>query len=739
MSMSNRLSLGRLNIPTKLTILVAAIGIVALALAGVFVRRQLIEISALENERQGLAYLRQLHSTFQLVQQHRDATSLEFSKAETTGVSNQAELESLRGLVSNDFETLAEMDQRLGVAVGSRDLFADLHRNWNNIESRFDRLDAQQSFDAHGRLLDDMIDLALTIGEGSGLRTTDDLASFYLADTAMSRLLDVSEDLARLQVRGIEVAQVQSADVEQRQELRSLQANVQVELAAIDRSLELAFVQGFGLRQEGEDSWKTAESRAAVFLAFTDQELLRVPAEGEFLSATPDLVAATGSEALAALYAVSSVELNSLGRRLDERLDRLRLQLYVASSALLLGFLLSGLLAFLIARGLTRQLGAITDTLAQIGIGNFEARAEVLTEDELGTVAESMNGMLGNTLALIQSREERDAQQASIMKLLDEVSGVAEGDLSRDAEVTPEITGAIADAFNFMIDQLRQVVGNIQGTAVQVGDAADEIQGTTESLAESSDLQSQGIIEASSKIRGMAASMQSVSIDAVKAAEVARQSLEGALRGAKAASKTAAGMNNVRQEVQETSKRIKRLSESSQEIGEIAKVINEIADRTGMLALNASIQAASAGEAGRGFAVVAAEVERLAVRAADATKRIDELIRTIQSETGEVIIAMEETTREVVEGSALAAEAGATLAEIENVSKELAQLVGGISDASTVQADTSENVARTMEQISEVSQLTSTGSRNAALSVQGLAALVVKLRDSVRTFKLPSE
>ncbi|MEM7353934.1 MAG: methyl-accepting chemotaxis protein, partial [Acidobacteriota bacterium] len=267
--------------------------------------------------------------------------------------------------------------------------------------------------------------------------------------------------------------------------------------------------------------------------------------------------------------------------------------------------------------------------------------------------------------------------------------------------------------------------------------SAKHIQGSTETLARGSDSQSRSIIDASDTIRGMAGAMQSVSSSAVRAAEVARVAHESSLRGAQAVVQTARGMNNVRQEVQQTSKRIKRLGETSQEVGEIARLINDIADRTGMLALNASIQAASAGEAGRGFAVVAAEVERLAVRAAEATKRIDELINTIQGETSEVVIAMEETTREVVNGSTLASEAGQTLAEIEDVSKQLADLVETISEASTRQAGASEEIAQSMTKISGVSQQTASGSRDAAESVQDLAALVDRLHDSVRTFRLP--
>ncbi len=734
MSISDRLSLRRLKIPTKLIILVGVIGVVAVVMAVALVRQQLSEIGSLRDEQGGLRYLRQLHSTFQHLQQHRSAASMALLDN-----SPQGDLQQLRSVLATDFETLAATDQQLGGQLTTNELFATIQRNWRNVSTRFDQFDERQSYDAHSRLLDDVVDLALAVGEGSGLRTTSDLASFYLTEITMARLLEVSEETGKLQARGLEVAAYGPPAVELRQELANRTANIAVGISAIERSLELAFAQGFGLRQQGEAVWQTADNRVRVFLAFIDQEILRELPEGEVLQVSPAGVLEAGNQALTALYAVANVELDSLEERLTARLGRLQLLLGLTLGGLAIGFLVSGLLAFFIARGLTRQLGMITATLTQIGIGNFEARSEIVTEDELGTVARSLNGMLANTLALIQSREERDTQQKSIMKLLDEVSDVAQGDLTRDAEVTPEITGAIADAFNFMISELRRLVGDIQDTAEQVGDAAVHIQTTTESLAEGSDSQSRRIIDASETIRSMAGAMQGVSANAVRAAEVARIARSSSLRGAQAVTQTAKGMISVRQEVQETSKRIKRLGETSQEIGEIAKLINEIADRTGMLALNASIQAASAGEAGRGFAVVAAEVERLAVRAADATKQIDELIKTIQGETNEVVIAMEETTREVVNGSTLASEAGQTLTEIEEVSNELADLVESISDASTSQAGSSEQIAQAMADISGISQSTASGSRDAAESVQGLAALVGKLRDSVSTFKLPAD
>jgi twitching motility protein PilJ len=363
----------------------------------------------------------------------------------------------------------------------------------------------------------------------------------------------------------------------------------------------------------------------------------------------------------------------------------------------------------------------------------------VRTEDELGEMANALNSMLDSTLSLIQSQEEKEQIQQSIMKLLDEIAGVADGDLTHEAEVTEEVTGAIADSFNFMIDQLRRVISDVQQTTLQVSSAATEIYATAQHLSQGSETQAVQIVDTSAAVDEMTRSSQQVSENAIMSATVAEQSRVNAQQGAEAVEKTIGGMNGIRQQVQETAKKIKRLGESSQEIGEIVQLISDIADRTSILALNASIQAAMAGEAGRGFAVVAAEVERLAERSAEATKRIGTLVKSIQSETNEAVAAMESTTREVVVGSEIANEAGQALGEIGSVSTRLAELIQSISVASKQQARGSESVARAMNEISDVTQQTAAGTKQAAVSIQNLAELADSLRASVNTFKLPTK
>ncbi|MDH4319511.1 MAG: methyl-accepting chemotaxis protein, partial [Desulfobulbaceae bacterium] len=396
-------------------------------------------------------------------------------------------------------------------------------------------------------------------------------------------------------------------------------------------------------------------------------------------------------------------------------------------------------LTVLLAKALTKQTDAIMQVFSSIGMGDFEARSPLYTRDELGHVAESLNTMLDNTLTLIQSREERDNIQNSIMRLLEDVSGLADGDLTIDAEVTADVTGAIADSYNFMIEQLRDIIANVQDATLQVSSSANEIQTTAEHLAQGSESQAMQITDTSAAIDEMAVSIQQVSENAATSSQVGEQAKATAAQGTKAVQDTIEGMNRIREQVQETSKRIKRLGESSQEIGEITQLISDIADRTSILALNASIQAAMAGDAGRGFAVVAEEVERLAERSTNATKQIDSLVKTIQSETNEAMTAMETTTQEVVHGTKLTDMAGRALWEIDAVSARLAELIQSISLAAKQQARGSEALSASMVEIAEVTQQTAAGTKQAAVSINNLAVLADGLRDSLSRFKLPDD
>ena len=336
------------------------------------------------------------------------------------------------------------------------------------------------------------------------------------------------------------------------------------------------------------------------------------------------------------------------------------------------------------------------------------------------------------------TKELNDRNQEAIMRLLDEMGSLAEGDLTVKATVTEDMTGAIADSINFAVEQLRTLVTTINDTSVQVASSAQETQATAMHLAEAAEHQAQEINSASSRITEIAQSINQVSRNSADSAEVARRSVQIATNGAGVVRQTIAGMDSIRDQIQETSKRIKRLGESSQEIGSIVELINDISEQTNILALNAAIQAASAGEAGRGFAVVADEVQRLAERSSSATKRIESLVQTIQADTNEAVSSMEQTTSEVVAGARLAEDAGTALGEIEKVSSDLSGLIEGISVAAQEQSSAASNITETMNTIQSITAQTSQGASQTAESIGNLAQLAADLRRSVADFKLPA-
>ncbi len=332
---------------------------------------------------------------------------------------------------------------------------------------------------------------------------------------------------------------------------------------------------------------------------------------------------------------------------------------------------------------------------------------------------------------------ENERNQEAIMRLLDELSSLADGDLTVQATVTEDITGAIADSINYAIEALRELVTTINDSAIQLDGAAKQTQGVAAHMAKASSAQSRQISAASESMADMAASIEEVSGNSERCSDVARHSVDVAHKGGDAVRRTIDGMNAIRETIQETSKRIKRLGESSQEIGNIVELINDIAEQTNILALNASIQASMAGEAGRGFAVVADEVQRLAERAANATKQIEVLVRTIQTDTNEAVVSMERSTTDVVGGALLAENAGAALEEIEQVSNQIASLVQNISASARQQAAVSGNISKNMQVVREISSQTAEGSTATSTSIAKLAALSAQLRKSVAGFRLP--
>ncbi|MEY4427129.1 MAG: hypothetical protein RL535_1427, partial [Pseudomonadota bacterium] len=336
----------------------------------------------------------------------------------------------------------------------------------------------------------------------------------------------------------------------------------------------------------------------------------------------------------------------------------------------------------------------------------------------------------------LQAKRVNDGNQAAILRLMNELQAVAEGDLTQETTVTEDITGAIADSVNYTVEELRLLVGNVQNTASRVAQTTSQVENTSTELLAASTEQLREIRETGQSVLDMAGRINKVSAQAQDSALVARQSLVAAESGLSAVQNAIGGMNSIRDQIQETSKRIKRLGESSQEIGEITELISDITEQTNVLALNATIQAASAGEAGRGFSVVAEEVQRLAERSADATRQIASLVKAIQTDTQDAVAAMERSTHGVVEGAKLSDTAGTALTEIDKVSRRLADLIEQISTATSAEATSANAVANNIQHIFAVTEQTGEGTRATAQQVRELSMMANELRESVSRFKI---
>jgi twitching motility protein PilJ len=335
-----------------------------------------------------------------------------------------------------------------------------------------------------------------------------------------------------------------------------------------------------------------------------------------------------------------------------------------------------------------------------------------------------------------EAEAENKRNQEAILRLLNEMGDLADGDLTIRAQVTEDITGAIADSMNYTIEELRTLVQGVNNAALQVTQKTAHAQSISAELLGAAERQSKEIEDTTAQVLQVSRSISEVSSTAEEGARVAQRSLSASDKGRLAVQNSISGMNDIREQIQETSKRIKRLGESSQEIGEIVELISDITEQTNVLALNAAIQAASAGEAGRGFSVVAEEVQRLAERSGEATKQIGAIVKTIQADTQDAVAAMEKSTMGVVEGAKLSDAAGQALTEIDYVTKNLAQLIQTISQATHAQAAATNKVAQNMQDILEITRQTTRGTQQAAGSIRDLASVAQELKSSVSGFKL---
>jgi twitching motility protein PilJ len=695
-------------------------------------------IATAKAEVKGLEYLRPLKKLSQGMATHRGLTNRLLNGDKTAIVERNKAAQQIEEAF-REFETV-DATEKAGYKIA--DKWTAVKDGWRTLLGKIENARPEAAFDQHSEMIAKVIEVSTDVWEFSTLALDPVADTYYLQDVMIARGIQGMEDLGQL--RGLTaglVARLKGASEfnltkDEKVKLTILAGTTESARTAIEKETKNAIRANATLKGKLEPLYEEYVSKTDAFLSKVRPILAE---DAKALAAiNPGELFNTGTEAIGSLNKLYDGFDPQLVELLNKRAASYRQTNYLSVLGTIIGLLAVTAVSLAVTRSLTMQINNLTRLFDRVEIGDYSKPARVLSSDELGHLTEQANATLERTTSLIQSEEQKDNLQRNIMKLLDEVSGVADGDLSKEAEVTADATGAIADSFNFMIAELRKVIGNVQNATLQVSSSANEIYTSAEHLADGSESQSEQIVNTSAAIDEMAVSIQQVSENAATSTTVAQQALSTAKQGNVAVRNTIEGMNKIREQAQETAKRIKRLGETSQEIGQIVQLIDDIADRTSILALNASIQAAAAGEAGRGFAVVAEEVERLAVRSTEATRKIATLVNAIQSETNEAVGAMEKNIQEVVSGSKVANQAGQSLNEIESVSLRLSELIQSISLASKQQARGSEALAKSMGDISNITQQTAAGTKQTAESVNALARLADDLRGSVSRFKLPS-
>ncbi len=690
------------------------------------------QISTAQKELRGLEYLRPFKQLAIQLASHRGMTN----RALLGDKSVDSDRAKLAASIDETIREVDAFDAKYSSEFHTAEKWNAAKDNWRSLRATEGA--AEGNFQKHTELISSILDITTDIWEYSTLALDPVADTYYLQDMMIARAIPSAEDAGHL--RGV----VTGILTRTKTGALALSDEEKVRISLLLGSIDTART---AFEKESRNAVRANPALKGKLESFVEEYKLKTDA---FTAKVKPLLQDAGGRPAAAEVWSSGNEAVSATAKMYDGFDPLMVELLKQRSATyaqtttyavggtILGLILVGIVVFFVTRTLTKQIDGLNSLFAKIGAGDYQSRATVSSEDELGKMTGSLNTMLDGTLALVQSKGEKDEIQRSIMKLLGEVSGVGDGDLTRDAEVSADITGAIADSFNYTIEQLRKIISSVQNTTVKVSTATSEMHSATNHLVNGSEQQAEQIIGVSAAIDEMAATIHQVSENAALSTAVANQALVNARQGNAAVRDTIDGMNRIREQTQETAKRLKRLGETSQEIGQIVQLIDDIADRTGILALNASIQAAAAGDAGRGFAVVAEEVERLAVRSTDATKKIAALVRAIQGETTESVAAMERNIQEVVSGSKVANQAGVALGEIESVSVKLSDLIQSISVASKQQARGSEELSRSMGQINEITQQTAAGTKQTAESVNDLAQLADDLRGSVSAFRLPA-
>jgi methyl-accepting chemotaxis protein len=684
----------------------------------------------------GLQYIRGLRGLLEHLQRHRTASMALLSGA-VSGPDQakfEEQLKTSREQVEGDIESINQQEAKNGRKLRTAEAWADIRDAWELVHRYHRFKTSDDSNRMHANLITQVLRQEATVADTAALLFVGEGSRYYLYDTLALKLPAQIEVLAQVQTETTGIALRREITLTERATLLGRKGEIDVLSKAVKENIGGVF--RYSPRLDNEVEALEFKNRIACVQAINVIEggLLK-PGKIDVL---PSEVFETVQKPIDAAFVLYDKGHDLVVGLTQHELAQAQRRLLFATGSLL-GSLMIGMgVVVLLSHGLTRQVYAITHTFTQVEQGNYNARTRVVVHDELGQMATSLNRMLDNTLALIQSREERDRIQAAIAKLLDDVHGVAAGDLTCQAEVGSDLTGPIAESVNFMIGQLRRVISRVQSASVQVSASANALQLVTTELSRGAETQAEQIVQTTAGIAQMAASTQQVSQAAAVSAQVGQQALVSSRKGNQAVKDTVQGMNRLRDQVREVARGIQRLGDSARDIGPVVQLVDDLAEWASILALNASMQAAQPGEAGHRYAVIAEVAGRLADRSREGAKRIAGLT-ALQAEAAQTVAALEESAREAIDTSLITTQAGQALMEIESVSQRLAELIGSIARVADQQARGSEVLARSMTEISNVTQQTAKGTKETAAAIGALARLADELHGSVGTFRLPAE
>ncbi len=682
-------------------------------------------------EQQGVEYLRPLRSALEHVVTHENLVA----DIIAGNVELRKELAGIQKKLDADIQAIDAVDQKLGASLKTTGTWAALKGRVSKLKTGALTFSLEKSVKEHDAIIEDTLAFITLVADNSNLTLDPDIDSYYTMDTLTTKLPALVKVLVQVEQVVVQAVTAKNLTPDNKTVLIVNDGLAKSLMGSVDGNIKKLMAKN---PQAGQQINKEYMALVSGYKRFSNVLQNQVINATEVTMTINEFTQADRAmrESAFKLYDVMSPALDKM---LVDRIAAYKNSEFVAEASVAAGVVVVIYIFFGFYFSVINATTALKQAAERIAGGDFKTRVRIEARDELAPVAAGFDSMVQQVGTLVAKAEDENRRnQEAILRLLDEVADLADGDLTRKPVVTADVTGAIADSLGYAIDTLRSLIGAINTTAAQVATEAGASQTQALQLTAASDRQAQEINTAGTAVSDMAKSIEQVSQNAVESSAVAKQSVDIAKKGAQTVQGTIQGMEAIREQIQETSKRIKRLGESSQEIGEIVGLINDIADQTSILALNASIQAAMAGEAGRGFSVVADEVQRLSKRVSNSTKQIEDLVKTIQTDASEAVISMEKSTSGVVSGTRLAQDAGKALAEIETVSAKLDGLIEDISSASRHQSTTAGQVSSLMEAIQDITTQTSQGTKQAASSIGQLTGMADELKKSVAGFKLPA-